>query len=65
MKSCEYVKSKKGYSNTQLTRLQNIEFWVVKNKRIKLNDPGTFQDQAVYLTFENQNNGEKCTETHK
>ena len=65
MKSCEYVKSKKGYRNTQLTRLQNIEFWVVKNKRIKLNDPGTFQDQAVYLTFENQNNGEKCTETHK
>ena len=65
IKYCEHVNSTKGYRNTQLIRTQNIKFWVVKPRRINLNDPGTFQDQAVYLTFENQNNGEKCTETHK
>ena len=41
-----------------MIRLQNIELWGVQHGRIELINPGTFQAQAVSLTFEDQNNGE-------
>ena len=39
--------------------LQNIEFWGLQHVMIELSDPGTFQAQSVYPTFEDQNNGDK------
>ena len=59
MKSCEYAKATKGERKTHLIRLRNIEFWVVHHKRMELINPETFQYQAVSLTFEDQNNGNK------
>ena len=59
MISCEYVKTKNGERNTEMIRLQNVEFWLVQHKRMELSNPGTFQAQAMSLTFKDQNNGNK------